>query len=590
MEKKPAIKAKVEGQDVTRPDVRPTGILELDQMLRGGLPTNAAVLLAGPPGAGKTILALQWLYAGYRDAKESSIYFTLTEPTTKLLKNLGKLSFHDPEFTASADAHVADFNDELSRRPGVHFIDLRIVMEDLEIKENNFTAKDIRKLCEAIVDMVGQSNARRVVIDSITALAYRLQTDDMVRTLIFDLGTYLGAMDANVIMTAEAAETDRTTAGVEEFIADGVIRMSYGRNQQDLVRTLEIVKMRGTDFDSRKTGFRINQDGIRLFPRLRQELQYQASLKRVTSGVPGLDEMLGGGYFEGSSILLSGSSGSGKTLIAVRAILGTLIAGEKAMFVTFEESRDHLIKSVLPFGWDLEKYEKEGKFLVLASYPDERSFDEHLSVIQHAVEDFGPALMVVDSITALKNVDSEEEVQNFTSRLIAYAKSKKVTCLLTAATANLTGTTETISGAHLSTITDTIVLLRFIEIQSELRRALLILKVRGSDHDKGLREYVITPTGIEVLAKFSGYEGLLAGSTRKVSQSTEEQLHGVFLDALGPMGEKIFLEQKRKGINSENVQSLVRELVDQGILSVRRKDEFLEQSARIFGTPPSSGS
>jgi circadian clock protein KaiC len=366
--------------------------------------------------------------------------------------------------------------------------------------------------------------------------------------------------------------------------------MSYGRNQQDLVRTLEIVKMRGTDFDSRKTGFRINQDGIRLFPRLRQELQYQASLKRVTSGVPGLDEMLGGGYFEGSSILLSGSSGSGKTLIAVRAILGTLIAGEKAMFVTFEESRDHLIKSVLPFGWDLEKYEKEGKFLVLASYPDERSFDEHLSVIQHAVEDFGPALMVVDSITALKNVDSEEEVQNFTSRLIAYAKSKKVTCLLTAATANLTGTTETISGAHLSTITDTIVLLRFIEIQSELRRALLILKVRGSDHDKGLREYVITPTGIEVLAKFSGYEGLLAGSTRKVSQSTEEQLHGVFLDALGPMGEKIFLEQKRKGINSENVQSLVRELVDQGILSVRRKDEFLEQSARIFGTPPSSGS
>jgi circadian clock protein KaiC len=563
--------------------VRPTGILELDRMLHGGLPRNAAILLAGPPGAGKTILALQWLYAGYRDFKESAIYFTLTEPTTKLIKNLGKMTFNDPEFMASADAHISNFDNELIKRPGVHFVDLRIVIKDLGIEENDFSVADIRKLCEAILGMVAKTEAKRVVIDSITALAYRLLTEDKVRTLIFELGTYLGGIDANVVMTAEAADEDSMTARVEEFIADGVIRLSYGRNRQNLTRVLEIVKMRGLDFDSRLTEFRISRDGLVLFPRLRQELQYQASLKRVTSGVAGLDEMLHGGYFEGSSILLSGATGSGKTLIALRGVLGGLAAGEKALFVSFEESRDHLIKSVQSFGWDLEKYEKAGQLLIIASYPEEHSFDEHLSLIRHAIDTFGPSRVVIDSITALANAVSEEEVRDFTSQMIAYVKSKNITCLLTAATANLTGASESISGVHLSTITDTIVLLRFVEIQSELRRAMLILKVRGSDHDKGLREYVITPAGVEVTTKFSGYEGLLAGATRKVSQSSEEQLHALFMATFGPMGEKIFLEQKAKGITLANVQGLIAELGDQGILSTRRKEEFLGQASEIIG-------
>lgn len=582
MKRKRSPAAKVRETEVAHDDFRPTGIPELDQMLKGGLPMNAAVLLAGPPGAGKTILALQWLYAGYRDRQESAIYFTLTEPTVKLMKNLGKMSFGNREYMASADFHVADFDDEKARRPGIHFVDLRVMMQDLGIKEGAISVKDIRAICQAIVGMVGKAEAKRVVIDSITALAFRLQTDDKVRTLIFELGTYLGSMDANVIMTAEAAGKDHAASSVEEFIADGVIRLAYQRRKQDLVRMLEIVKMRGVDHDSRLTEFSIGRDGILLFPRLKLELRYEASTARVASGVAGLDEMLGGGYFEGSSVLMSGATGAGKTLLALRFVLAGLAAGEKAMFVSFEESRDHLVQGVRSFGWDLEKHEKEGTLSIVTCYPEDRSFDRHLGAIRRAIDEFGPSRVVIDSVSALANALSEEEIRDFSSQLIAYTKSKKVTCLLTAATANLTGAADSISGVHLSTVTDAIVLLRFVEIQAELRRAIMILKVRGSDHDKSLREYVITPKGIEVTVKFSGYEGLLAGTTRKVSASSEERLHELFVSTFGPMGEKLFLGQKEHGLVSQDVHAMIDELEEQGIVSTRQKGEFLESASKIL--------
>lgn len=567
--------------------IRPTGIPELDQILHGGLPWNAAVLLAGPPGAGKTIMAMQWLFAGFRDYQESGVYFTLTETTTKLLRNLRKLDFYDQESISSVDVRGNAFDEEVFRRPGIHLLDLRIVLKDLGLGRKDFTRADITKICEIIVDVVDKSGAKRVVLDSVTALTYRLKSDDLVRTMIFELGAYLGAAEANILLIGEGDSKDKVNFGVEGFISDGVIRMSYGRTGRELIRTLEVIKMRGIDYDSHATAFRISHGGLQLYPRVIRPFTYPVSSKRLSTGIQGFDAMTGGGYLEGSTVAVMGPSGVGKSVMSLHLIYEGLKKGEHCILVSFEESRDQILQNAGAFGWDLAQYETQGLLKFINSDPEDRYLDEHVKLITEAVETFGAKRLVIDSLSALGNDFGVDGVRDFASRITIFAKNLRVTTMFTMATEGLTGATA-LSESHISSSIDAIIIFRYVEIESELRRAVLVLKMRGTAHDRKLREVIISSAaGMSITTDFRGYEAVLSGSTRKVNDSLDDQLRVLFLEVLGPMGEKIYLDERKKGLSLDRMRILIEQLGSQGILSVRRKQDFLDRTGSIFGSKAS---
>jgi len=557
-------------QEVDR--IRPTGIKELDTMLRGGFPSNATVLLAGASGCGKTILSMQWLMEGYRLYQEPGMYISLTEPINKMVKTARELSFFKPEYLT----------------PGkVFFEDLRTILHSLKLDNKQITVADIGNIVDALSDLMYQCAAKRIVIDSITAIAYQLHDEHLIRIFIHELDALLAQTKVNLLLTSEVTGEGYSIFGVEEFISDGIIKLYREKQKEERVNRLQIVKMRGTDFDSHPASYRITKSGIRLYPRLSRDLTYHVSVKRIPTGIKGLDEMTYGGYFEGSSVLVTGSSGSGKSLLSLQFLLQGLKDGKKVMLVSFEESRDQITRNAKGFGWDLEGFEKQGKFKLICAYPEQKYLEEHIDVIRSEIETFGANLLVIDSLSSLGNVFVEDVVRDFVSRLNGYLKEKLVTTIYTHATATLLGANQ-ITDAHLSTITDHIIMLRYVEIQSELRHALLILKMRGSNHDKKLKEIVFTAQGLEISGEFSGLEGVLSGSTHKVSESIEEQLHALFLETLGPMGEKIFKQEKAKGLTHEAVKKLLGELSDQGVVSTRRKEDFLETARTIYGEKPAS--
>jgi len=547
--------------------VRPTGIAELDFMLKGGLPTDSTVLLAGASGTGKTILAMQWLFAGYDQFKEPGLYISLTEPVSKAMKNIHAMSFFKKEYINPTQ---------------VYFTDLRGIIKGLDLEGKDFTREDIMTVVDAVGNMVKQSGAKRVVIDSVTAMAYRLKDRDLIRDFIFQLGTFLSQTDANVVMTSEVVGDGYSVFGVEEFISDGIIKLSHTRAGEELVRNFEIVKMRGIDYDSHPAIFRISKDGIHLFPRLSRVLSYEVSDTRIPTGIPGLDEMTNGGLFVGSSVLLTGASGTGKTLMSLQFIVDGALRGEKGLYVSFEESRDQLVRNAFSFGWDLDNLEKEGSLKIITSYPEEKYLEEHIEIIKSAVEDFGAKNVVVDSLSSLANVFSNEILRDFGTRLVAHLKAKQVTAVFTVASGSIMGL-GSITESGLSTMTDHIIMLRYVEIQSELHHAILILKMRGSGHDKKMRKLQFGASGVSISSEFKGYEGVLSGATRKIGNTTEEQLRALFLEVLGPMGEEIFAEEQEKGLTLESVKKLIGELGNQGIISERRKEEFAGRIGIILG-------
>lgn len=547
--------------------VRPTGIDGLDEILRGGFPTDSTVLLAGASGTGKTILSMQWLFEGFTKYGEPGLYVSLTEPVNKIIKNVEKM-----EFAASNNVSVGR----------VHVEDLRSIMFNLGLENKELTVEDIDAIIDKLSDLMLQTGAKRIVIDSITAIAYRLRDRHLIRTFVYHLDALLAQNDVNVILISEVTGNGYSIFGVEEFISDGIIKLSRSSNKGERVNKLQVVKMRGIDFDPHKIAYRITTKGVNLYNRLSRELVYNVSQKRISTGVPGLDDMTHGGYFEGSSILLTGSSGTGKSLVSLQFLLQGVKDGRKSLLVSFEESRDQILRNAKGFGWDFEQYEQSGNFKMLVAYPEQKYLEEHISMITDTIEEFGANLVVIDSLSSLGNVFSEDILRDFVSRLNAYMKEKLVTAIFTNATSTLLGASQ-ITDAHLSTITDQIIMLRYVEIQSELHHALLILKMRGSRHDKKLREVSFTETGIAITHEFTGLEGVMSGSTRRVSKSVEDQLHDLFLETFGPMGETIFNQEKGKGISVERMNSMIEELGNQGIISQRKKEEFREKSTNILG-------
>lgn len=548
-------------------DLHAVGVPEIDEMLKGGIPRGATVLIAGPSGAGKTMFCMQWLFEGFRQYQEPGLYISLTEPISKFLKHLKSTSFYSSEFVEGGS---------------VKFEDLRNILDHQAEKKNReaFTSEDVWEIVDAIGNMVVESGAKRVILDSVTAICYRLESRDLIRQFIFALGTTLAYLDATVFLTSEVNGENYSIFGVEEFICDGIFNLRYQQAERD-EREFRIVKLRGHGYNNYPAKYYVTPHGLKMYPHRPHKMLHKASKERVPTGIEGLDEMTAGGYTKGSSVLISGPSGSGKSIMALHFLVKSLQEGKKCLHLSLEESRAELMRNTKSFGWDIEQYEKNGQLKIITTTAEEHYLEAHFQEAERLIAEEGFEYVIVDSLSALASHYPSTDLYNVCKRFIAHNKNEGVTTVFTVAISSLIGAEQT-SDIEISTLTDTIIMLRYIEIDSELHHGVMILKMRDSQHDRRMREFTFEKNGMVISSAFTGYEGIMSGSARKVSNATEEKLHSLFLEILGPQGDELFTEEQRNGITQKRIVSLAEELKSEGILDDGQYAEFMERSTDIF--------
>lgn len=474
-------------------NVAKSGIKEFDRILNPGIPKGSIVLVSGNAGTGKTTFAMQWLYNGANLYDEPGLYFALTEPITKTIKNISNFSFY-------------------SNNSKVHLSDFRSVLRLLNLHDRKLGEKDTGRILNVLKEVAEKSNAKRIVIDSVTALCYLLEEKNLIRNFIFHMGNLLNELKCTIMLTSEVSKEAYSVFGVEEFISDGIILLEQRTKNDDMFRTIQIAKMRGLVYSPELNKFRITTDGIHILEKVKPELDYISSNKIVTSGIKGLDKMLGGGLLEGSTTLIAGSAGLGKSIITEQFIYDGLKQGEKCLLVSFEESREQITRNAANIGCSLKKYIDSGQLRMINAYPGSRLPEEHMLSIAESVESSMVKRCVIDSISALTVDFSKEELSDFFKKLNVYLKSKQVTTLFTYAT---TADGERPNWFNLQSTTDNIIILKFVEIDSEMRLMIGVLKTRGTSHENKLREYVIDNKGIVLKSPFKDIEGLFTGKTSK---------------------------------------------------------------------------
>lgn len=474
-------------------NLRSTGIDTLDEVLAGGIPARSTILLTGNAGSGKTILAEQWLYAGVKKYGESGVYVALTESVETLRTNLGNMDFYDESVTT---------ND-------LHFTDLRAIAKGLNLQDKlKLTPEDLSLVVDTVTGLVEKLGAKRVVVDSINALVWPLKDEGMIRAFISQLSEKLRQAGVITVLISEAAENHYSTYGVEEFVSDGIIRLNYLPGEQGSIRRMEIIKMRGTTFRSGPVIFEITSGGLHIFPKLpidRSVAKTEFSI-RHTTGNKELDKMTNGGIPEGHVILLTGNTGSGKTTFGMEFIRHGLEIGESGVYVALEESISQVKKTALEHGWDLEKYEKSGQLAFVNPSLIDINPDKLLYDVMHSVEKTGAKRIVIDSVSSLETATLDKDaLREFLIQLTVYLKTVGVTAYLTylnnqlfsANSGNLIGGGAS-SELRLSSVVDGIFMLRYVERDQTVKKLLNILKMRGSQHDKQIREFEVTKPGIKI--------------------------------------------------------------------------------------------
>ena len=475
----------------------PTGIAGFDSISEGGLPRERATLIAGTAGSAKTVFAVNYLAAGITQAGENGVFVTFEDSVPDVRKNMqgfgwdiakwekeGKWAFVDA--APDADGPIA------------------VVGE-----------YDLGGLLARIQHAVKKVNAKRVSLDSLNALFVQFKEHAMLRAELFRITAILKKMGLTVVFTGERTEEygPVTRYGIEEFVADNVVILRNILDEERRRRTVEILKMRGTSHQRGEFPFTLtSREGIVVIPLSRIELTQSSSTVRVTSGVKELDKMCGGGFFRDSVILASGASGTGKTLIVTQFMSGGFKAKERSLLFAFEESKDQLFRNAAAWGMDFEAMEKKERLMVVNRYPHSMAMEDHLVEMTQMIEDFKPNRVAVDSLSALERVSSLRGFREFVIALTSTLKKKETTGLFTSTSPSLLGGTS-VTEKHISTLTDSIILLRYVEAFGSMRRALVVLKMRGSHHDADIREYTIDGDGMHIGKPFREVSGVLSGHT-----------------------------------------------------------------------------
>ncbi len=489
-----------------------TGIPGFDFIADGGLPKGRTALVAGTAGSGKTIFATQFLAEGIRQHNEAGVFITFEEQPQDIRRNVVNFGWDIGKWESEGIWMFVDASPEPSH-------ELNIV--------GDF---DFGALLARVEHAVRNAHAKRVVLDSIGSVFSTFASNSRVRHELFRIASALREMGVTTVMTAERREEYGALAvnGIEEFVADNVIILRNSLEDEKRRRTIEILKFRGTTHHKGEYPFTvIPSDGIVVIPLSAIELKQRSADIRVTSGNADLDRMCGGGLFRDSIILVSGATGTGKTLLSTHFVDGGAGKDERCLLFAYEESREQLGRNAIGWGTDFDSLEREGKLKVVCEYPESAGLEDHLVRIKSEIEEFGPNRIAVDSISALERISTSRGFREFVLALTSFIKHKEITGFFTSTTPTLTGGTS-VTEAHISSITDTILLLRYVELFGEMRRGLTVLKMRGSTHEKEIRELVIDSRGMHIGAPFRNVAGILAGNPMQIAASEMERLDKLF--------------------------------------------------------------
>jgi circadian clock protein KaiC len=459
-----------------------TGVKAFDDLVMGGLPRARTTIVGGTPGSGKTVFATQFLAHGITMYGENGVLVTFEEPPRDI------------------EANMHGFGWDLARwrREGrLAFVDASPPTND-ELVIGDF---DLSALLSRILHSVKAVNARRVVLDSLTQLFDHFIGDTKImRRELFHISNALKQAGLTVLMTAERSSEygEITRHRLEEFVADNVVILRNVLYREKRRRTIEVLKMRGSHHAEGEAPFTLlaNQ-GVVAIPLSSLRLEQQSSMVRVTSGNHAIDQMCGGGFFRDSVTLVSGATGTGKTLLVTNFLAGGVAAGEKALLFGYEESRGQLVRNAASWGVDFARMEEEGKLKVVCLYPEAQGLPDHLLTIQALVDEFEPNRIAIDSLSALERIASDTGFREFLISLTSFIKKREIAGLCTATNKSLVGG-QSASEQHISTLTDSIVLLRYIQENDTMHRGLMVLKMRGSEHAKEIRRFTIDGSGMHL--------------------------------------------------------------------------------------------
>lgn len=472
----------------------PTGILGFDHISHGGLPFGRSALIAGTAGSAKTLFACQFLAEGVMKFDEPGVFVTFEETPADIRENLESFNWNVADWEAKKKWAFVDVSPDESE----------IYMDgDFEL-----TA-----ILARIQHAVKEIGAKRLVIDSLDALFSQVHDRHLVRRELFLISQALKSMGVTSIVTAERVSDYGEVArfGVEEFVADSVVLLRNPLEMEKRRRTIEIYKFRGSSHQKGECPFTIlDNQGLAFVPLSSLELAQRSTMQRIESGVVELDKMCGGGFFKDSIILVSGATGTGKSLMVTHFANATRKGEERCLIFGFEESRDQLFRNAHGWGMDFSMLEESENVAIQCQYPESAGLEEHLFRMQQAIEKFKPTRVAIDSLSALERISPPKAYREFVLSITGFLKEHEITGLFTCTTASLIGG-PSITEAHISTITDTIILLRYVEMNGEMQRGITTIKMRGSDHDKQIRRFVIDGRGMHIREPFQNVAGILVG-------------------------------------------------------------------------------
>ncbi|MEA2187799.1 MAG: circadian clock protein KaiC [Solirubrobacteraceae bacterium] len=517
----------------------PTGISGLDEVTGGGLPQGRPTLVCGPAGCGKTLLAMEFLVRGITQFNEPGVFMAFEESADDLIANVASLGFD-----------LAQSKDD-----GMLVID-HVKVPGGEMQETgDWDLDGLFLRLGTAVDTIG---AKRVVIDTVENLFGAFSNRAVLRSELRRLFGWLKERGVTAVITGERGDGTLTRFGIEEYVSDCVIVLDHRVTEQTSTRRLRILKYRGSLHGTNEYPFLIGESGMSVLPITSPGLRNSASTQRLSTGVARLDAMLGdGGFYKGSTVLVNGTAGTGKSTLAAQFCDATCRRGERALYFAFGESEAEIVRNMSSVGIDLWQWVNAGLLQFRCFRPSVLGLEAHLFAMQKFVDEFDPAAVVMDPVSDLLRIGTGADVSAMLTRQVDFLKAKGVTALFTSLTSDAE---PALADQQIASLVDTWILLKTMEGNGEHNRVLYVLKSRGMAHSNQIREFLLTDQGIELADVYVGPQGVLTGSARQAQEAQERSDGTARLEDLEQR--RVNLERRRESVEAHTA-ALWREFEDE---------------------------
>ena len=530
----------------------PTGINGLDEITEGGFPRGRPTLIAGNAGCGKTLLAMEFLIKGITECNEPGVFISFEESANDLVLNVASLGYDLDSFVEK----------------GMLRID-QVIVERSEIEEAG--EYDLEGLFIRLGYAIDSIGAKRIVLDTLESLFSGFTNQAILRAELRRLFQWLKDKGMTAIITGERGDTTLTRQGLEEYVSDCVILLDHRIEDQISTRRLRVVKYRGSIHGTNEYPFLIDEDGITVMPVTSLNLNHPVSKARISSGINQLDVMLGGGFYKGSSILVSGTSGTGKTNISGYLADAACKAGDRCLYVAFEESPQQITRNLLSIGINLQPHVDKGLLEFRAIRAASQGLEMHLASLYKVIQKFKPRVVVIDPITTLATASNDRDAQNMLSRMMDMMKAENITTMMTSLTQGHENLEQTENSV--SSFADTWLLLRDFEVNGERNRLMYVLKSRGTHHSNQVREFIISDNGINLVDVYLGPEGMLTGSARVAAEARQKSAE---LERKNEMDTKQRQLEHNRLVTLAQIESLKAELAVQD-METKKSDDNEEE-------------